>query len=399
MNRYLFFSLFFVSFLWVSCKEKDMLVYKDDGAPAPGPVTNLKLTSTPGGAVITYTLPKDPNLLYVKAVYELKSGVSAEAKSSTYNDTLTIGGYGDTLQHEVKVYTVGKNEKASQPVSITFKPLRPPVYSMFASLSLVETFSGANVSFKNPDEAPLAIVLMADSTGRGDWAIANTYYTAAPSGSFSVRGFDTTEHKFGVYIRDRWNNKSDTLIKKLKPLYETAIDRSGFKEVQLLGDNYAPHSWSGVTARVMSFMWNNVWNSDNDCFHTKTGDPKMPLSFTFDMGATNLLSRFKFYHRSGSSGAYVGGDPKIFEIWGSNNPSPDGSWGSWQLLGTFNSVKPSGPGAVTTEDKNFACVQGEDFDFPIDIPPVRYLRFRVLDTWGGFQYIYISELKFWGIKK
>ena len=83
------------------------------------------------------------------------------------------------------------------------------------------------------------------------------------------------------------------------------------------------------------------------------------------------------------------------EVYGSNDPNPDGSWDSWTLLGTFESIKPSGGSGWTSEDIQFACYDGEDFEFP-DIDPVRYLRFRVTKVWGGVTYIYIAELTFWG---
>ncbi len=60
-----------------------------------------------------------------------------------------------------------------------------------------------------------------------------------------------------------------------------------------------------------------------------------------------------------------------FEIWGSNNPNADGSWASWDSIGTFESFKPSGLplGQVSAEDIQFARVDGEDFDFPWEQAP------------------------------
>ncbi len=51
----------------------------------------------------TYDLPKDPNLSYIKAVYEAQPGVFNETKSSYYTDTLALAGYGDTGR-KVKLY-------------------------------------------------------------------------------------------------------------------------------------------------------------------------------------------------------------------------------------------------------------------------------------------------------
>ena len=402
MNRHYILVLLLGLFLWSSCKEKDMLLYTDENAPAPGPVTNVQVIRTPGGAKLQYKIPSDKNLLYVKAVYNRLDG-EIETKTSLFKDTLILEGFGDTLQHEVKIYSVGRNNKVSTPVSVTIKPLAPPVRTAFATMQLRATFGGAVVTFQNPDQGALAIMLIRDSTGRGDWTEATTYYTEALSGSFSARGFDTVPITFATYARDRWGNKSDTLTVTLTPIFETKLDRVPMKEVNLPTDVNIGHVFSNLSPRNINFLFNNIFGTANanDCLHTRPNEPKMPQWFTFDLGAESSLSRFKLYHRGGTSGYYRGGDPKKFEIYGSNTPNVDGSWDSWTLLGTFNSVKPSGSplGTNTAEDEQFAVVNGEDFEFPPGIPSVRYLRFKTLETWGSFQYIYISELMFWGAKK
>src|SRR3546814_12993084 len=90
---------------------------------------------------------------------------------------------------------------------------------------------------------------------------------------------------------------------------------------------------------------------------------------------------------------------KAFEIDGSNNPDADGGWGNWELLGSFTSVKPSGLpfGSTTTEDVEYAVINGEDFDFDGTLsPPVRYLRFKTLETWAPGGGVQTSEISFWG---
>ncbi|WP_343305288.1 DUF5000 domain-containing lipoprotein [Chitinophaga niabensis] len=404
MKRHHILILLLGLFLWSSCKEKGQLIYMDDSAPAPAPVTNITVVQTPGGAKLHYKIPSDKNLLFVKAVYDIQPGVFRESETSIFKDTLIIEGFGDTQPHEVKIYSVGRNKKESAPVSVTVTPLTPPVHSVFTTLTLKETFGGASVTFQNQSEASLAIVLMRDTTGKGDWTDVTTYYTASPKGAFSARGFDTIPIKFATYVRDRWNNKSDTLIHTLKPIFETKLDRLGFKEVSLPTDVNIGHVFSNLSPRNISFLFNNVWGAGNtnDCFHTRPNEPKMPQWFTFDIGAECNLSRFKLYHRGGTSGFYRGGDPKKFEIWGSNNPNTNGDFdASWTLLAAFQSVKPSGSplGTNTSEDEAFAVTNGEDFEFPPGTPSVRYLRFKTTETWGLFQYIYISELVFWGAKK
>jgi hypothetical protein len=87
------------------------------------------------------------------------------------------------------------------------------------------------------------------------------------------------------------------------------------------------------------------------------------------------------------------------EVWGSIDPNPDGSWDdSWTYLATAESKKPSGlPIGQFSEEDNQILNEGEEFSFSRDVPTVRYIRFKVLETWaGGKNEFAIMEVSFWG---
>ncbi|GAA4304765.1 DUF5000 domain-containing lipoprotein [Compostibacter hankyongensis] len=389
MYKYLLIA---VMILLAGCQGDEKMTPVNKNDAVPDQVSNVHIKNLPGGAKISYNVPKSENLLYVKALYEIRKGTELEVKSSYYNNSLTIQGFPDTSEYEVKLYTVTRGEVASEPLTIKVKPLTPPITTAFRSLALKETFGGLSVGFKNESEADIVLtVLTPDSLG--DLYPAEVYYTKRDSGVFAARGFEDKPRKFGVFVRDRWNNHSDTLYTEVTPLFEEEMDKTKFKAANLPTDTYTQH----CCGTGMSDIWDDNWNGGN-AFHTKPSTG-LPQWFTFDMGVSARLSRFKFYHRKGSGagtdGAFYSGDPKIFEIWGSNDPSSDGSWDNWVLLGHFEAIKPSGQATPTTEDIQYACVDGEDFEFGPDIPKVRYLRFKTLQTWGT-DYIYIAELTFWG---
>jgi hypothetical protein len=380
--------------LLLGCQKTERGVPVPGSDVAPGPVSNVKVKDIPGGATLSYTLPKSGSLLYVLAEYSIGHGAVLDKKASYYNNSLTIEGFPDTASYDVKLYAVSRGDKRSTPVTVKIRPLTPPVISVFRSLSLRPTFGGVNVQFVNPDEANVKItVLTPDSLGV--LYPADIYYTQRDTGNFSARGFAAAPRKFGVFVRDRWNNYSDTLYTTLTPFFEEQIDKSKFQGLPLPTDTYKPHLDDGFPD-----LWDNIWDVDNPVFHTSPGTG-MPQWFTFDLGDTVRLSRMKLYHRlaraaDGTDGAFYAGDPEVFEIWGSNDPATDGSWGSWTLLGHFTCIKPSGQTTPTSEDIQYACVDGENFDFPVGTPPVRYLRFKTMRTWGNVDYVYISELSFWG---
>ncbi|MET0636075.1 MAG: DUF4998 domain-containing protein [Chitinophagaceae bacterium] len=164
----------------------------------------------------------------------------------------------------------------------------------------------------------------------------------------------------------------------------TECDKSLFQEVHLPTDIGSEYGW------VLSRLWDNITGQDQG-FHT--GGSGMPQWFSIDLGLTAELDNFRLWQRENA--LYDVGNPKVFEVWGSDSPASDGSWESWTKLQTFTSFKPSGlpPGQNSDADKTFAQA-GEKFVFPAGIPNVRYLRIKVLETWGGAGYLHLSELSF-----
>lgn len=367
------------------CKEEVINNPVENDGTVPGSVSNVSVENLHGGARITYSLPNDKDLLYVKAEFESKAGVVRESRGSFYTNSVLVEGFGDTETYEVKLYAVDRSENESEPVSIQINPLTPPVEEVFNSVKVSEDFGGANITFKNEFEAGIAVVVLSNDS-LGQYIPVETYYTQLKDGSFSVRGFDTLKRDFGVYIRDRWNNRSDTLRVVLSPLYEAELDKGGFKEVRLPTDQ--PSAWGWVMP--------NIWNGDvaGTGFHTDNGGPS-PQWFTFDMGTKAKLSRFKIWQRPGW--IYTHGNPREFEIWGSNDPPSDGSWDNWVKLAECESIKPSGlgPGANTQDDVD-AAARGDEFNVPIEAPAVRYIRFKNLRNWAGSGFIHFMEITIWG---
>ena len=165
------------------------------------------------------------------------------------------------------------------------------------------------------------------------------------------------------------------------------MDKSLFKALSLPTDIRSEYGWE------LRYLWDNKKEESQGAgFHT--GGSGMPQWFSIDLGAESSVNSFRIWQRS--SALYNAGNLKRFEVWGSNNPNSDGSWDSWTKLGTFNSFKPSGQpaGQNSAADIAFAGA-GEQFNMPAGIANVRYLRFRVLETWGSASYLHLMELTFY----
>ncbi|WP_316847176.1 DUF5000 domain-containing lipoprotein [Pedobacter psychrodurus] len=380
----------FITLAWCGCSKEGRLDFVDSNAPAPMQISDVKVEATPGGGILTYKLPADQNLAYVKAVYEIQKGVFREAKSSKYTDTLRLVGFGDELSHNVKIYSVAANEKESDPVIVEVTPKTPPVKTVFKSAVFKETFGGVNVAIANPFKADLAIVILKDTTGNNNWVTVRTFYTAATVGDFAARGFEARPQKFAMYIRDRWNNKSDTVIKTLTPKPEIEIPSDTYKKLVLPTDQ--------VALADPGYNMENLWNGLPDRrLYASSNASSLPQWITIDLGKKVLLSRFKQYMEQNDH-CYTGSGLKTFELYGSNAPNPDGSWASWKLLGEFTTLKPSNLplGQKTNEDINYACNLGADFYFTTQPEAVRYLRIKSLETYSSPGQVVIMELKFFG---
>jgi hypothetical protein len=374
----------------VSCKE----VFNEplETNPAvPQQITVNKVERSTGAVTITYSLPDDPNLFYVRAECDVK-GQRREAKSSAYKNTVTLEGFPDTSDYVVNLYSVSRSEVSSEPVQQTVRPKQPAYQEVFKTLNLIADFGGATCIYENPSGADLVIMLSYLDT-LGNWINSATAYTSQKSGMLSQRNMDTIPTWFAVCIRDRWNNTTDSLKLLLTPRFEMQLDKSLFRLLSLPTDAGSGWGW------VQQNLWDGSY-AEGKGWVSNTVSP-LPIHITIDLGATYQLSRFHYRNREGSDYFFDREAVLKQEIWGSTNPNPDGSFdSSWTLLMTTPKVeKPSGLGfgQLTTEDRTVGTA-GHEFSFEPGLPAVRYVRHRILETGNNGTEVTMMEVTYWGAK-
>jgi hypothetical protein len=229
-----------------------------------------------------------------------------------------------------------------------------------------------------------------DSTGT--WINGETAYTSRTEGVISQRNMAAVPTWFGVSVRDRWNNLSDTLKAQLTPVYEEKADKSLFRLLRLPTD-VAGSGWGWTHER----LWDDIvgesgWISDTES--------PLPKHITLDLGATYKFSRFCYWGRWAYDEYWGRQAPRRIEIWGSNNPNPNGSFDeSWTLLMTTPRVtKPSGLPSGLTDEDNEAGRAGNESSFPASAPAARYVRLRIIETESMGAEVTIEEITFWGAK-
>jgi hypothetical protein len=379
-----------------SC-EKDLIPKALKTGAEPEPVKNYTYKSIPGGAIITYDLPKGSDLRYVKATYTLNSGVTRQAKSTVYKNTIQVDGFANEGEYEIQLNAVGLGDVESVPLFAKIKALRPSHKLLIDSVKLDNTmyaaFGGLNIDFKNYTKSSIVFHVLAKDVNN-NWKEIQTTYSSAPAGRVRARGLEPLSSEFGVFVTDRWNNRSDTVSVTLTPLKEALITTK-FAALNLSNDTWEHHTGQG-RARPLIILFDGLRSQNGSIFQTKPTSG-LPQWFTFDMTQPFRLSRFILYPDIPSSdrNVYAAGQPQEFELWGSNNPTA--SFDSWTLVGAFKSVKPSGSplGIVTAEDIAQAR-NGEEFEVEGNSGSFRYWRFKTVSTWGNVLYLQLAELTFYG---
>lgn len=167
-------------------------------------------------------------------------------------------------------------------------------------------------------------------------------------------------------------------------IFYIPCDKSLFRSVSLQNDAYADFGTS------MERLWDGSVGPQGypDLFHTNEG--QLPHVFTFDLGRT--YTNLSQMEETGRSCCH---NPLKFEIWGTNSltnaattlRANDSGWKAesiakgWVLL---KEVERTGDGNSPFK-----------FDLLEGLPPVRYIRMRVITTASGSTASNISELTIW----
>ncbi|MDR1865449.1 MAG: DUF4959 domain-containing protein [Bacteroidales bacterium] len=450
----LVFAAIFLS-IWQCADIKDWAASEKDSTPPDAVINPREAERLPGGALITYTLPDNSDLLAVKAVYSLTDGGKMqEAYASVQTDTIKLEGFPDTAERTVQLFCVDKSGNLSVPAEVSIHPMTPPVELIRNSLQVNATFGGVLVQWDNPSQTDVGVSLYAaDSTGY--MALNYTWYSNTQQGQYSFRGFDDTEREFRIQVRDRWDNYSSPLDTVLIPIYESQIlgtingiaiwERMGWAWP---GTNTAPSSnpeciWRGDAAKQENASANGfatthdgIYNSGylhlmrpGNMLSDYTGNAAdkdthlVPIYLTIDMKRSSRLSRHKLRHRWDTM--LKDNNMQNYELWATNDPPKNMSdfatkeeslayWTSWPEVNGTDAWKqdwvkiaecfvipPSGATtaiAVTADDITWGQINGFEFNiFPEHTAtPFRYVRIVSQRNMTGGTIIHIGELEFWG---
>lgn len=411
MNKFIFFKRLWMLLLLIisistfvlGCKEQNPYPFEPSGNVSLSPVSDVKVQNIPGGAIISYKLSKERELLYVEAVYETNDRkIKRVRKQSYFENKIKVDGFLDTSAHIIKLFTVsrGKNPTKSEAVEVTIHPLQSPLVTVYRSIEMTEAFGGVFVKFKNPDTARVVIIILSKDSLTGEFTPLFRKYTKSKGGSFKITGLKSQKQKFGYYIRDEFDDRSDTTYKDITPLFEEKIDPQYFQEPNPLfpSGNYiseGPGTWT------FSDMWDGKATNASPYYMWISSFTDFPTWFAIDLGQVVKLSRIEYHGRPNYN--FTSRYPKVVEFWGSLNPKidPDHPFESWTLLGTYDTEDnlPEGLKEPTQEIIDAGYSENGIFFDINDVanePDIRYIRMKINSTWGGVNRFVVGDLSFYG---
>ncbi len=230
-------------------------------------------------------------------------------------------------------------------------------------------------------------------TGRAIKYVGATYYVRA-----------------GVSCKDQYKKYNYTDIKKVEvaddvviPIFPERIGSSQLKCIKL--DSDSPLDEGDGTQSMFDGEFKKKY---------ETKKAEWPQTFTVDLGDTYNMDHFKMYTFMREDFFWRRHTVATFELYGwkgEDEPVDDMGNANWFKIGDYENTKPSGMpstpeeyNTITDADKT-AAEEGTVFEFPEEMENIRYLRFKITDTfdrtdkYGGDgsdgNRFTIDELHFW----
>ncbi len=393
-TKNIFIILFISLALFNGCNDDE-----NQDSVAPGSLIVENITPTNGGGIITYQLPSDTDILFVRAEYTNSLGVDVYRVSSLHNNSIEIDGLNQNTPVNVNLYVIDENENISQPVQVEFVPLPSFIYLVQESISITPDLGGVKLQWENIAEKTVYVHLHIVNGNDEDIRIISSNTLTE---SVFVRGLESVEMTFLTKVEDFDGNITDLEEKAtLTPLFEEMIDKSTWTLMSQLSVN--GNAWEGETTA----FWDDIidtadTNSDNSYFiiwrDQNGGTLNWPLDIVVDLNKNIRVHRFKVWQRAfwynGPTGIpyyFQEENMRSFDLYASNNTI------EWTLLGQFDIGDPSDENGNIPQDFIDDAANGHDFDLEVVSEPFRYFKFSITSNYGSDTYVHGSEITLWGL--
>ena len=386
-------SLLLVISLIASCESDD----NGDTTP-PGELSVISTEATYGGAVISYTLPEDNDILYVRADYTNGKGEAVFRTVSKHVNQIEVSGF--VLEEDVTVSltVVDENQNSSKAVALEIRPLRSFIFLVQESIQIEPDLGGVQVSWENATEKTVFIYLHIQD---GEDEQIRILSSANKNEKIFVRGLEAKPLLFLTKTEDFDGNISELQEKgTYTPLFEEKINKDTWKLVSNLSID--GNAYEGATVN----FWDDVidtfeTNSDNSYFIINRNDNggilRWPLDIVIDLNKKAKINRFKVWQRAywyngpdGKSYYYQEENLKSFDLYVSMNKT------DWVLLGNFEIEGPAGGTDEISQALLDEAAAGHNFNLDEISPEFRYLKFSITSNFGSDSFCHGSEITLFG---
>ena len=392
MKKLLFLTI--LIFAVSSCSKQD-----DGDTTPPSVLTVDSVTPTNGGGIISYTLPNDDDILYVRAEYTNSNGVDVSRASSSYNNSIEIDGLNQTTALTITLYVVDENYNQSAPIYVELVPLESFIYLVQESIEVNTDLGGFRITWENIQSKTVYVFVHINNGSEEEIRILSSNNS---SESIAVRGLPSEEITISTRIED-FDENSTTLEEKgtLTPLFEQVIDKSTWTLVASQSVN--GNAWEGASVN----FWDDVIdttnnNSDNSYFmiwrDLNGGSLNWPLDLVIDLNKNVKVTRFTVWQRAywynGPSDIpyyFQEENMKSFIMYASNDAQV------WEELGQFDIGDPRDSEGNIPQSALDSAANGHEFELDEVSESFRYLKFSVTSNYGSEAYVNGSEITMYGL--
>ncbi len=392
LNKAVLFLLFIFAAI-ISCSDHEDL----DTSP-PGVLSNVSVTPTNGGGIISYTLPSDDDILYVKAVYTNSQGEEVFRVSSKHNTSVEITGLSQLTPVNVKLFVVDLNENVSETVSIDFTPLKSFIFFVQESIQISPDLGGVKITWENI--ASKTVFVYVHILEGADEVIRILSSNNAQESIF-IRGLAPSEISISTKVEDFDGNITELEEKgRYTPLFEEKIDKSTWTLVS--GQSINGNAYEGKTVNFWDDVVDTVeTDADNSYFiatrDNNGGSLNFPLDIVIDLNKNVKIQRFIVWQRAywyqggGVTYHYQEENIKSFNLYASSDAQ------TWNLLGEFDIGDPRNAAGEIPATAFQEAIDGHEFSLENTSEAFRYLKFQITSNYGSTQITVGSEVTLFGL--
>jgi len=386
------FLIFLITLTFSCSKNEDV-----DSTP-PGILSNISVVPTNGGGIISYSLPSDNDISYVRAEYTNSQGEEVFRVSSSYNTSVEINGLNQTTPIKVRLFVIDENENISDEVEVEFTPLESFIYLVQQSIEISPDLGGVKITWENI--ATKTVFVYVHILNGTDETIRILSSDNAEESLF-IRGLDAVEVTFSTKVEDFDGNITDLqVVGNYTPLFEEKIEKNTWTLITSQSIN--GNAYEGRTVNFWDDIVDTVeTDSDNSYFiatrENNGGSLNFPLDIVIDLNKNVKIKRFKVWQRAywyqggGVTYHYQEENIKSFNLYASNDAQ------SWDLLGEFDIGDPRDSAGNIPASAFQEAIDGHDFTLANTSEQFRYLKISITSNYGSTIITVGSEITLYGL--